>query len=395
LDPTCPGLSARVTPKGRITWSLRLRVVGEGGRSARGHRPKGQQYRLTLGAYPGVSIKQVRALASDYLRQAEAGSHPVRALERKAVDRHETLEQLAGCFLEDYAKPNLRSWQNAQSVFRRHLVPAWGRLPMDTIDERDAARLLNQVAKGGLDPDTNKHVPRPGAASEVLKWGRRLFSWAVQSGMAHSNPFERTKPAVRLKPRQRFLDIHEARAVWKAAGELDYPWRELVQLLMLTGCRLREVGHSRWSWVNLTEMRIAIPADAYKTGRPHLVALPSGAVDILKSLPRWNGGNFPFSTSNGIQPIWGIPRKVVDELHSDAERILGREIEHFVIHDLRRTVRTHLSRLKVPEVVGELILGHALRGIAGTYNVYDFEAEKRESLNLWASELLPCRALDS
>ena len=89
----------------------------------------------------------------------------------------------------------------------------------------------------------------------------------------------------------------------------------------------------------------------------------------------------------GIKPIWGIPRKVVNELHKHAELILGKNAEHFVIHDLRRTVRTHLSRLRVPEVVGELVLGHALRGIAGTYNIYDFEAEKREALEYWSKEI--------
>jgi integrase len=79
---------------------------------------------------------------------------------------------------------------------------------------------------------------------------------------------------------------------------------------------------------------------------------------------------------------------VVDQLHQTAERLLAGQIEHFVIHDLRRTVRTHLSPLKVPEVVGELILGHALRGIVGTYNVYDFEAEKRDALQVWSKELI-------
>ena len=38
-------------------------------------------------------------------------------------------------------------------------------------------------------------------------------------------------------------------------------------------------------------------------------------------------------------------------------------------------------------VVRELVLGHALRGVAGTYNVYDFETEKRDALILWSEEL--------
>jgi hypothetical protein len=57
------------------------------------------------------------------------------------------------------------------------------------------------------------------------------------------------------------------------------------------------------------------------------------------------------------------------------------------VHVFHRTVRTHLSRFQVPEVVGELVLGHALRGVARTYNMYEFESEKREALARWAREL--------
>jgi len=386
-DTAAPGLSARVTPKGRVTWSLRLRVAGEGGQSERGHRAKGNQYRLTLGAYPTVTIKQARLKAAEYGRQAEEGQHPVRALERQAVARHDTVHNLAESFLTDYAKPNLRSWRNAQSALTCHIIPAWGKLPVGAVDEREVARLLTEVAKGEVDPETGKRVPKPGAAGEVRKWGSLLYSWANRSGLAEHNPFLKSRNPIRLKPRQRFLDMDEARAVWKAAGELDRPWRELIQLLLLTGCRSREIGRARWSWISETDQRMVIPADVYKTERPFLVALPAKSKEVLDQVPRWNEGGYVFSSQNGLTPVWGIPRKIVDSLHMKAEKTLGRRIEHFVIHDFRRTVRTHLSRLKVPEVVAELVLGHALRGVVGTYNVYDFESEKRAALDKWAAEL--------
>jgi integrase len=386
-DSATPGLSARVTATGHVTWSLRLRVAGEGGQSKRGRRAKGQQYRLSLGSYPTVTIKQARALATDYRHQAEAGHHPVRSLERRAIARHDTVERLVESFITDYAEPNLRSWKNAQSFLCRHIVPAWGKLPADSIESRDAAKLLSDVARGPLDEATGKHVPRPGAAAEVRKWASLMFSWAARTGHAGSNPFANLKSPVKLKPRQRFCDMTEARAIWKAAEELDHPWCELVHLLLLTGCRLREVAHARWDWINIPEARMMIPAAVYKTGRPFLVALSPDAITILKRIPRWNAGNYVFSTDSGARPVWSIPRKIVDKLHRRAEVILGRSIEHFVVHDFRRTVRTHLSRLGVTEVVGELVLGHALRGVAATYNVYDYESEKREALALWSAEL--------
>lgn len=386
-DASAPGLSARITPKGRVTWSLRLRVAGEGGQSERGHRAKGNQYRLTLGAYPTVTIKQARAKAADYGRKAEEGHHPVRALERQAVGRHDTVQRLSEAFITDYAQPNLRSWKNAQSSLNCHIVPAWGRLPANAIDEREVARLLTEIAKGEIDPETGKRVPRPGAAGEARKWGSLLYSWAARSGLATHNPFLKSRNPVRLKPRQRFLDMDEARAVWRAAAEMDHPWREMIQLLMLTGCRSREIGRARWNWINPAVMQMVIPADVYKTERPFLVALPGTARAILDHIPRWNEGDYLFSSQNGVTPVWGIPRKIVGQLHERAEEILGRKIAHFVVHDFRRTARTHLSRLQVTEVVAELVLGHALRGIAGTYNVYDFEAEKRAALERWTAEL--------
>jgi integrase len=388
-DVATPGLSARITKSGHVTWSLRLRVAGEGGQSPRGRRAKGQQYRLSLGIYPTVSLKDARAHAAEYRRQAEAGEHPVRALERKAVDRHDTVERLVEAFIADYAQPNLRSWKNAQSNLNLHIVPAWGRMSVDSIDGREAARLLSDVARGRHDSKTGKRMPTPGAASEVRKWGSLLFSWAVRSGLATANPFAQTRNPAKLKPRQRFLDMAEVRAVWRAASELDHPWRELIWLLLLTGCRLREIAHARRSWIDVSEARMLIPAAVYKTERPFLVALSPRALDILENLPRWNAGDYVFSTDKGVRPVWSIPRKIVDKLHKRVEEIVGHGVDHFVVHDLRRTVRTHLSRLKVPEVVGEMILGHALRGVAGTYNVYDFESEKGEALVAWSEEIGP------
>lgn len=386
-DKATPGLSARVTSKGHVTWSLRIRVAGEGGQSERGRRAKGQQYRLSLGSYPTVTIKDARALASEYRRQAEAGEHPVRTLARKAVARHDTIERLVEAFIADYAQPNLRSWKNAKSNLYRHIVSEWGSLPVDSIDSAEAARLLRSVARGPVDPDTGANTPRPGAAGEVRKWGSLLFSWAMRNGAAQANPFAQTRNPSKTKPRQRFLDMAEARALWRATRALENPWRDLIHVLLLTACRLREIAQVRWRWIDLPGSRIVVPAENYKTERPFLVALPPRAVAILDGMTRWNEGDYVFSTENGARPVWSIPRKIVDPLHNQMEQIIGHDVDHFVIHDLRRTVRTHLSRLKVPEIVGELVLGHALRGVVGTYNVYDFENEKREALTAWSVEL--------
>jgi hypothetical protein len=56
-------------------------------------------------------------------------------------------------------------------------------------------------------------------------------------------------------------------------------------------------------------------------------------------------------------------------------------------HDIRRTVRSHLSRLKVAEEVREAVLAHVRPGIKGVYDLHDYLDEKREALSLWATRL--------
>ena len=59
----------------------------------------------------------------------------------------------------------------------------------------------------------------------------------------------------------------------------------------------------------------------------------------------------------------------------------------WVNHDMRRTVRTGLSKLRVDRDTAEAVLAHAKVGIVGTYNVHDFLDEKREALMKWDRRL--------
>lgn len=51
-------------------------------------------------------------------------------------------------------------------------------------------------------------------------------------------------------------------------------------------------------------------------------------------------------------------------------------VTHWAPHDLRRTGRTLLSSLGCPQDVAESIVGHMLPGVVGTYNQYEYDAER-------------------
>ena len=54
-DGAVSGLSLRIGPQA-MTFTLKLRVSGEGGMTARGHQRKGRTHRVTLGEYPATTL---------------------------------------------------------------------------------------------------------------------------------------------------------------------------------------------------------------------------------------------------------------------------------------------------------------------------------------------------
>jgi hypothetical protein len=63
------------------------------------------------------------------------------------------------------------------------------------------------------------------------------------------------------------------------------------------------------------------------------------------------------------------------------------ELARWVNHDIRRTVRSRLSRLKISEEAREAVLAHARPGIKGIYDHHDYLDEKTEALQIWGNRL--------
>jgi hypothetical protein len=61
--------------------------------------------------------------------------------------------------------------------------------------------------------------------------------------------------------------------------------------------------------------------------------------------------------------------------------------EPFVIHDIRRTVRTRLSAAPVEDCVRELVIGHTQKGLHKVYDQHAYLEEKKRALEWWAARL--------
>jgi integrase len=73
-------------------------------------------------------------------------------------------------------------------------------------------------------------------------------------------------------------------------------------------------------------------------------------------------------------------RRLKAELERNGLALKQDTLEPWVVHDLRRTARSLMSRAAVPRDHAERVLGHAMPGVEGVYDQYSYQTEKGEAL---------------
>ena len=187
-------------------------------------------------------------------------------------------------------------------------------------------------------------------------------------------------------PRQRVLQDAELASLWRASEALGYPFGPLYQILLLTGARKGEVAGARWREFEPAKNVWVIPPERFKSNATHLVPLSAHASTIIEALPRFTRGDHLFSTTFGKKPVSGFS-KAKARLDAMMTEELGNSPVPWVIHDIRRTVRTRLAALRVPDMVAEMVIGHGRKGLQRVYDQHGYEHEMREALELWAGRL--------
>ena len=374
FDSGADGLSLRITDRGTKTWNICY------------HFPDAQgvlkHHRLTLGQWPAVGLAQAREEARMVKaevrsgidpRTGRAGAHAAAKAEAQAEAR-KTFRALA----ENYIAlecPGLQRSSETESIIRRELLPAWSDRHTAGFRRSDLTELTDRLIVTGT----------PMAAHRVYQTATRIFNWALNRGDIETSPFAAMKPPVKKVVRDRALKEHEIKALWSVWGEQAYPFGPLQQLLLLLGQRRSEVAEMRWPEVDFDKREWTIPASRSKSRREHIVPLADAAVNILDSLPRFTEGDFVFTTTAGRRPVSGFSKAKVrtDQMLLEHDTA----IENWWIHDLRRTCRTGMARLGVPEIVSERVLNHQAQGLTKVYNLHEYLTEKADALARWAQEV--------
>jgi integrase len=377
-DSLVPGLALRVTDKAAKSFVLH-------GRFPR----KPETYtRRSLGSYPTLSLDEARTKARVWQQLISRGIDPAVEEDRQRAAQRllqvNTFAAVAAAFLAEGTKDWAKAGE-AKTTIEREFVPRWRDRPITELGVQECGAAVKAIAARGA----------PYQAHNAFGYLRSLFNWAIASGCygLQSSPLDRLRPKAVIGHakalRTMVLDDLELNAVWQAAAAMGYPYGPLIHFLILTGQRADMVAGLVWREIDFDKQLWTVPADRMKgkkeERRTHEVPLCTHAITLLESLPRWNGGDHVFTTTNGVKPVNGFSKA---KSRIDALIVgQGYKIRQWVFHDLRRTMRTHLSALPVQDMVRELVIAHTKKGLHRVYDQHAYQEEKRECMTLWEVRL--------
>jgi integrase len=354
FDGVQPGLVLRVNYGGAKVWRARHYVKRIGADGERLSIPT----TFKLGRFPTLSVKQAREKARAFLldpskgyAQAEVGS----------------FGEIAEQWIRRYVEPNkLRTQSEIERILAQYVYPKWRDRRFLDIRRREVNDLLDYVADHhGLSQ-----------ADAVLAVLRGVMNWHQTRDDNYSSPIVRGMVRNRNgKSRDRILSHEEIRLVWTACDQLG-KYGALIKILLLTAQRREKVATMQWT--DIVDGVWTIASEEREKGNAGVLKLPPLAVEIINAQPRLAGNPYVFGFRRG-QPFtaWSHWKAQLDELLPD--------MPPWVIHDLRRTARSLLAEIGVPDRNAEQVLGHAVPGIEGIYNQHQYTAEKADALQRLAA----------
>jgi integrase len=341
FDTQCSGLALRVSAWGHKGWTLHYTLGAK-------------RRRLTLGAYPSISLWAARTRAEETKASIAEGRDP-------SIVLNETLRDVCESYMaRDGAK--LRSAEWRKGVLDRHVYPTLGSRPIAEIRRSEIVRLLDGIEEGS----------GAAMATQTLAIIRKVMNWHAMRSDDFLSPVVRGMGRTQhsAQARERILTDNELRAIWRAEGWFgDY-----VRFLLLTAARRNEVAGMTWDEVD--EGDWTLPAARNKTKVDLVRPLSRAAQAILSAMPK--DGEFVWSPNGG-------DRALASFSHHKATFDKASGVKGWRLHDARRSARSLMSRAGIPTDHAERCLGHVIGGVRGVYDRHEYHAEKQQAFEALAA----------
>lgn len=357
------GLLLEVMPTGSKIWRYRYQLHGV------------RQPTLTIGSYPEIGLGDARKQRDYWAALVARGESPKRAVQAAKTEKLNTVEAFGVEWLKEQTLGKSASYSTTmRRLMEKDVFPLLGRTPLVDVQPADVMELCDRIKARGS----------PKMALLTRNVLKRMYDFAIARQMTKSNPaaalvarFIATEDS-----RTRVLsevDIGKVLRIFYAS-DIRRPLKLALHLLLITMVRKSELAEARWEEFDLEAGLWDIPAERMKKDKPHRVYLSSQAQEMLlelRGLSKQSAYLFPSSRGAADRPI---SKSTLNQ----AVRALSIDVQHFVLHDFRRTASTHLHEMGHPSDAIEKALAHTIGGIKGVYNRAEYAEQRRVILQAWS-----------
>jgi integrase len=389
-DQALGGFGLRIGANGKRTFNVQLRVMVSG---------KKKDVRIKIGSYPAMALAEARATALDYKTLAAQGKDPrqtkVDAERRLIIKSSNTFATVRERFLVEYGEEHLKdsSLRNYRRALEGDDFKGWEARPVSDITGRDVRTLIGAVK-----------ARAPTMSNRTLAYLRKMMGWAVEQEIIAVSPCAGVRAIAKEIKRDRILTDDEIQAVWSAFGSAGVEFEVPYKLMLLLGQRESEIigmrrselttwaeflgpeiGAAEYRGISGDEPVWVIPRERTKGDRENIVPLPPLAQGLIQMV-EGNGSDILFASARAIskakaenrdvRPLSGFSR-------SKARIDAASGVSDWRLHDLRRTLRSGLARLRIPSEVARKVVNHKLSGMDDIYDRYQYLPERRSALFSW------------
>ena len=329
------GLSARISPKGLITFQLRYRIAGS-------------YQRLRLGNYPDMTLKDARDKAAYYRSILARGDDPavVKLMESETQSLRPSVKKLIDLWMKSPEAEDLVKQDYWKRALDRHVVPAAGKMIVDDMTLQHWLPVFNEIRISGA----------PVMAGSILGRMKQIINFGIRNGLVSSNvlsPLSVNDVGKPPKVKSRYLNDAEIGLFWNAIADtrMSHQNQIFTRLMLLTGCRGVELRTAEKGDFDLHARIWSVPEKSSKTRVAFRRGLSDLSVDLLReafSLYPDFKQVFPPAGEKEDRPM---ANSVLVSLATQAGKAMG--VSDWSMHDLRRTCKTKMAELGVAPHVSE------------------------------------------
>lgn len=365
------GLFLEILPSGKKLWRLKYYYFGT-------------EKRISLGAYPLVSLSEAREERdkAKKLLLKDIDPSTVRKDRKTALSRN--AQNSFKVIALEWLNHSKESWSAGyyDKMIKRlnlHVFPYIGAKPIADITPQ---MLLEDVLRR-IEKDGSYDM-----AGRVRQACGQIFRYAIQTGRCEWNAAENLKGAIKTKPKEHFRTIDSKKipafiaALERNEARLFERTRRAVWLSLYTFCRPKEIRMARWEDIDFEGKIWIIPAAMMKMRRDHVVPLSEQVIKIFEAQRK----EVEILNTQWVFPSQVRPRDPMsDGTVNKAIKNLGYG-QDMVAHGFRALARTTIrEKLRYDSEIIEKQLAHKTRNPLGeAYDRTQFLDERREMMQAWA-----------